>query len=117
MGTWIKKRRNELKMTQEEVTARLQLGGLDISRSAFAHWDSGRYKPPLDQPNVRHILADALELDVREMLVLAGYEVTENEEDELVVRATIIMSNLPIELKKHAFEYLKMLEKQAKVLP
>lgn len=116
MDTWIKARRKELRLTQDEVTARLQLNGLDLSRSTYGHWETGRYNPPIHDNFARQAIANSLELDVREMLLLAGYEVAENEDDEIVVRATIIMSGLPTTLKKHALEYLQLLEKQAKAV-
>ncbi len=113
MDNWIKRRRAELKLTQEQVTARLGVNGLALSRSTYGHWETGKYNPPLHDPNARQALANALELDVKEMLVIAGYEVAE-EENEVVMRIAIIASKLPEDLQRHALEYLKILEKQAK---
>lgn len=112
---WIKTRRKELHISQSELAIRLQLKGLDISQSSISNWENDIHTPPLDSSYERQLLAESLELDVQEMLLLAGYEVAKTD-NEIAIRAAIIVDNLPIDLQKHALEYLKMLEKQAKAV-
>jgi len=108
---WITRRRKELGLSQELLTNRLQLEGIEVSRAALSHWENARYNPPLEDKIFRQALAKSLELDVKELLLLAGYEIAEGE-NEMAVRAAIIVSHLPPDIQKHALDYLQMLEKQ-----
>lgn len=51
-GSNIKRVREKSKMTQEQVAARLQLGGCDITRSAYAKIEVGQ----------RHVYPDEIKL-------------------------------------------------------
>ncbi len=74
---WIRQRREELGLTQDELTARLQTEGLDISRSSLSHWEVERAKPPLGDKQSRQAIARALKLSVKDVMKRSGYDVTE----------------------------------------
>jgi len=44
LGNNIRKLRKQLKLTQEQVVARLQLQGIEISRSSYSQIERGTYK-------------------------------------------------------------------------
>lgn len=73
---WIRQRRQELSITQEELAARLQVRGQGYTRASVANWEQGRHSPPLDDSLFVQALADALQLDVPTVLHLSGFAVT-----------------------------------------
>lgn len=109
---WIRQRREELNLSQEELTARLQVAGLNISRAAVSHWEKERNHPPLDNPEARLAIAKALKLSVAEVLTLAGYVVEDEKQSEAARRAAAIIERLPADARELALEYLNMLEKR-----
>ena len=67
-GTRIRRRRKELKLSQEQLAAKLQLAGLDITPNAVSRTESGlRVVPDYEIP----FFADALGVSA---LWLLGYE-------------------------------------------
>ena len=92
--SWLSKRREHLRLSQEELVSRLQLQGLDISRATFSHWETGRYSIPLDSPEFRRALAHVLQMTVREMMVAAGYEIEDAANSEAARRAAYIVDQL-----------------------
>lgn len=71
---WIRQRREALKLSQDDLAARLQIAGLDVTRAAVSHWENGRYSSPLDTAIAIKALADALEVTIGELLAQIGYE-------------------------------------------
>ena len=59
-GNNIRKARENLKMTQEQVAAKLQIGGCDITRSALAKIEVGQ----------RHVYPDEIKL-LKEILCVS----------------------------------------------
>lgn len=112
---WLKQRRDELRLTQDELAARLQLAGLDVSRSAVSHWEKGRDNPPLSDVNARRAIADALDLTVGELLLLAGYSMEDEQATpgEAARRAALIVDKLPPAVQKAALDQLRALERLA----
>lgn len=106
-ANWISKRRDELGINQEELAARLQTSGFDISRSTLSHWENGRYNPPLHDPIFRKALADALRMNARTMLKAAGYEVADSSHSEDAERAASIIEQLPEQQRKIALGILE----------
>jgi len=68
-------------MSQEDLSARLQLAGFDIGRSTIGHWEQSRYSPPFDNPQFTKILAEILDLPVPVMLQMAGFELNITHSD------------------------------------
>lgn len=109
---WIRKRRIELDLNQEELAARLQVSGFSATRASISHWENGRHMPPLDDPNFRQSLAKALKLRESEMLERAGYQVVVSPQSEDARRAASIIDRLPEPARELALDYLQMLEKR-----
>lgn len=106
---WLKLRREELKLSQEELTRELQLAGVDISRSALSSWETGRYNPPLEDKDFRQQLAQALRLDVAEMLRRAEYEVLHGRHTNDGERAAHIVDQLTPAKREIALKILEAL--------
>ncbi len=109
---WLRKRRIELDLNQEELAARLQVSGFSASRASISHWENGRHEPPLDDAAFRQSMARALKLSVTEMLEIAGYEVTQPVQSENARRAAAIIERLPEDAQDVALDLLKSLEKR-----
>ncbi len=72
-GTRIRRRRKELKLSQEQLAAKLQLAGLDITQKAISRMETGlRVVPDYEIP----FLADALGVSI---LWLLGREAENNK--------------------------------------
>lgn len=109
---WLRSRRIELGLNQEELAARLQVSGFSATRASISHWEKGRHEPPLDDPNFRQSMAKALKLSVTEMLSMAGYEVSQPIQSENARRAAAIVERLPGDAQDVALDLLKTLEKR-----
>jgi len=83
----LRERRLALGLTQEALAVRLRKLGMDINRSALSHWEHGRYPMPVNDPASRQILAEALEVSVKELLEIAGFEVEDSHINEIAFRA------------------------------
>jgi len=83
---WLKQRRESLKITQEQLAERLSAGGMPITKAAISKWEMGKTPLPLQTPENRKLIADALELSISELLVLAGYEI----DNDMTPQARII---------------------------
>jgi transcriptional regulator with XRE-family HTH domain len=104
---WLAKRREELRLSQEDVVSRLQLQGLDIARATLSHWETERYSIPLDDPKLRQVLARILRMSIREMLQAAGYEVDDQPSTPAAKRAAFIMDQLPQDKQQLALGILE----------
>jgi transcriptional regulator with XRE-family HTH domain len=72
---WMKQRREQLGMSQSEFATLLSQQGLTIKKSAVSKWETGHTPLPLQAPENRRIIADALQISIQELLILAGYEI------------------------------------------
>lgn len=107
---WLRKRRGQVGLeTQEDLAAQLQLEGIVITRASISHWENGRNKPPLDQPEFRAALAKVLRLTQPELLRLAGYEVSKARHSDAAERAANIVDELPPEKQDLAIRLLEQL--------
>lgn len=109
---WIKRRRTELDLNQDDLAARLEIAGFSATRGSISHWENERYQPPLDDPNFRQAMAKALKLNVPEMLAMAGYEVRINPQSDAAKRGAAIIDRLPEDARNLALDYLLMLERR-----
>lgn len=109
--SWLRIRRDELDISQEELAARLQVDGIEISRSGLSAWETGRNNPPLEDDHFRRALAHALRLSVNEMLVRAGYEMLINgkQSREAEIAAAIIERMSP-DKREMAIKILEAME-------
>src|SRR5262245_31457520 len=92
---WLKTKRKELHLSQEELAAKLQVKGIEVTSGDISHWKNDRYNPRLEDPVFRKALADVLRIDVKTLLLIAGYEVTEIDHSEAAKRAAFIVDQLP----------------------
>lgn len=105
---WLKKRRRELYLNQDDLSARLQLAGFDISRQTVSHWETDRRSVPLDNPQFVEALANALELNVMELLVIAGY-IKNSKFGEDATKAAALVDSMPANRRKMAVGILEQL--------
>lgn len=109
--SWLRTYRNKLRITQEELAARLQTRGFEYSAGAISHWEKGRYKPPIHNEEFRNVLASILRITPQEMLSAAGYE-TEQEHSEAGERAATILDRLPPDKQQLALSILEQFREQ-----
>lgn len=109
---WLKQRRTELHISQDELAARLQLHGHGISRATVSHWEINRTPIPFTDIVFTQNLADALELTVEEMLLRAGYLDT-SDFSEQAYKAAAIIDAMPPERQKTALILLEQLLKES----
>jgi transcriptional regulator with XRE-family HTH domain len=111
-SAFIKQRRAKLDLSQAKLAQRLTDLGQTTSHTRVAHWESGRNKPPLEDPKFRVALAVALEIDVNDMMAELGYVVTDEHRSAEALIAAEIVDQLPAEAKQLAIDYLRVLEKR-----
>lgn len=104
---WLKQRRQELQLSQEDLVRQLQLEGADVSRSALSSWETGRYNPPLDDKQFRQALAAALRLNIAEMLRRAEYEVLHGKHSDAGERAAHLIDRMKPEDQSRAIRILE----------
>lgn len=108
---WIKTLRERASITQDELAIRLQVAGFEYTRGAINNWESERNQPPLHSAPFRQAFADALRVDVRTMLKLAGYEVDKTEHSVLAEQVAYIVDNLPPDKQQLALALVEQLAK------
>lgn len=106
---WLKQRREELQLSQEELTKLLNDKHHLLSRSAVSAWENSRSGPSLDDKDYRNYLARALQLDVTELLRRAGYEVLPSKHTNEGERAAFIVDQLPPSKRELALKLLEAL--------
>ncbi len=111
MANWLRKRRKELGLSQGDLAQKLQLDGVDISRSAISHWETGRHNIPLEREEVRKSLAGILKMDVEQILSLSGYELHKERSFKSNKIASIV-DHLPEEDQDLILEYALMIERR-----
>lgn len=94
-SNWLKTLRKKHGLKQEDLAAKLQLAGLEYSRSSVSSWENGYHRPPLEDASFRQALANILRIDVKTLLKLAGYEVATSQHSEAAERAAWIIDQLP----------------------
>jgi len=108
---WLRQSRERLNLTQDEIAARLQLAGFDFTRGTISHWENGRHELPMHDSLFRQALAEALRLDVRTMLRLAGYEIQEVYRSEAAERVAHMIDQLPPDKQELAVRLVEQLAK------
>ncbi len=106
---WLKTLRQQNRITQEDLTARLQTEGFDVSRSTIAGWEMGRNLPPLEDPMFRQALSRALRVNIRTILKLAGYEVDQESHSTWAEQAASLIDQLPPEKQELALRLVQQL--------
>jgi transcriptional regulator with XRE-family HTH domain len=104
---WLKTYRKRLRISQEDLSAQLQIHGVEVTSGAISHWENGRYNPPLHDPMFRTALANVLRVSINEMLAAAGYETETATRSEAGERAAYIIDQLPPDKQKLALGVLE----------
>lgn len=91
---WMRDRRQELRLTLEDVAQRLQLEGVSYTAASVGHWETGKRSVPMHDLAFVHALARVLKLDVPTVLRLSGYPVAARY-SELSERIASIAERLP----------------------
>jgi transcriptional regulator with XRE-family HTH domain len=110
-ASWLKTRREELNLSQDDLAARLQLAGLAVSRAAISHWETGRDNAPIQNRKSIVALADALQLTPNELLMLAGVEPDAITQSDAARYGALIIDRLPPNAQKTAVDQLRALER------
>lgn len=105
---WLKTLREQNRITQDDLTARLQTEGFDVSRSTIAGWELGK-QPPLNDPVFRQALSRALRVNIRTILKLAGYEVEQENHSIWAEQAASLIDQLPPEKQELALRLVEQL--------
>ena len=67
MQDLIREKREKLGINQGELAALLQEAGLEVTRAAISHWETGRNPSPFDQVGAILILAKVLDIELGEL--------------------------------------------------
>jgi len=105
---WLRQRREQLHLNQEELAARLQLAGFDVARASISHWETGRFKPPFNDPDFTKVFASVLKMSINSMLKQAGYEIVTDLSDN-ARQAAEIVDQLPADRQRLAIGLLEQL--------
>lgn len=108
---WIKNRREVVGISQEELAARLQRNGFDISRATVGHWEQDKYLPPLGNPQFCKVMADILLVSVKDLLAMAGYDLDEKQHSIEAERVAYLVDQLPPEKRNLAVRLVEELAK------
>ena len=68
---FLRKRRQELDLSQNDLELRLKSRGVNLSRKAISAWERSERYPQLDE-NILEALADALRWDLDQLMSLLG---------------------------------------------
>lgn len=110
-GRFLRKRREELDISQAKVADLLTELGQETSAARVGHWETGRNKPPLHDPDFRFAIAQALKMNVNEMMYSLGLEVAEEYISQEARIAAAIIDRLPETERSKAIDFLHLLEK------
>lgn len=104
--------RTRMNLSQAKLAERLSDLGQETSAARVGHWETGRNKPPIENPKFRQVLAMALEMDVNEMMNRLGFTNNDEDRSEEARYAAEIVEHLPAEAKSLAIEYLDLLKRR-----
>lgn len=105
---WLKERREALGLSQEELTARLQIEGVNVTRGSLSNWETERHKPPLDDPQFRIALSNALKMSVKEIMKRSGYDIT-LKHSEAAERGAFLIDQMDAQTQGKAVKILEAL--------
>jgi len=111
-ANWIRTRRQQLRLSQEQLATRLQIEGIDIQRAAISHWETGRHSPRVDDPKLVEALARVLQMTVREVLEsIKGYQIDTTPHTRAGQRAAYIVDRLSPDKQALALGILEEISK------
>lgn len=113
VGRLIRDRREELRLTQEDLGIAMTLHGFNVSRSTVSSWELERCHFPVRIKEARLALARALKLSEEE-IAKAGGLVVNSEFSEIALRAASIMDRLSEQHQATAITILAALEQNGR---
>jgi transcriptional regulator with XRE-family HTH domain len=111
MQNFIRERREKLGINQGELADRLREAGLEVTRAAVSHWETGRHPSPFDNVRDILILAQVLGIELSEILRSAKSELAESELSKAAQTAARIVDGLAPAAQQIALEQLRALQK------
>lgn len=112
IGEFLKQRRRDLQISQDDLATRLTLKGQPTTKASVGHWERGRNNPPVEREEFRRALAASLEIDVNEMMAVLGFVLNESSRSPEAMLAADIMDQLPKDARQLALDYLYVLERR-----
>lgn len=109
---FLRKRREALGLTQQKVADELSAKGYEASPAKVGHWETGRNKPPLNDPTFRRIMASVLQMDINQMMDDLGYIINSEDRSAEAQLAAAIVDDLPPDAQNLALDYLQLLQKR-----
>jgi len=109
---FIKRKRLDLGLSQSNLAKELSKRGQETSAARVGHWETGRNKPPLEDPRFREALSAILQMDSNQLMAELGYVIDEDERSPEALLAASIVDHLPRDAQQLALDYLKVLEKR-----
>lgn len=106
---WLRDLRKQQNMSQEDLAAKLQLGGFTYTRGSINNWENEYNAPPLHNPDFRIALAKALRINVRRLLKLAGYEVDELPHGDIAEQVAELVDQLPADKQELALRLVEQI--------
>jgi transcriptional regulator with XRE-family HTH domain len=106
---WMLNRREELKLSQEELATRLQLVGLNVSRATVSHWETGKHYPPFHDVEFINKFSQVLEISVLELFERAGYTILKPSTKTAIKRAAFLLARMSPEKEEIALKILETL--------
>ncbi len=110
-GDLIREHREKLGINQGELVERLQAAGLNVSRAAVSHWETGRNPSPLDNARDILILAEVLQINLQTILNVLVEDNTTRTYSDVTRTAARIIEELPPDARQAALEQLRSLAK------
>ena len=108
-GEFLRSRRQQLGISLSELSSRLALRGVSISKAGIQHWEGGRNDPPLEDELFRTALAMSLEMSVNELMSAIGYIKSVSDYDSNAMRAADIVSHMTPDKQAIAIDILERL--------
>lgn len=108
---FLRQRRAELQISQQELADRLSERGQETSYARVSHWETGRNQPPIELVAFRNALALSLEMTVDDLMRTLGY-ITSGNLSENAIQAAQIIERLPNDAQELALDLLHQLERR-----
>lgn len=99
LGKYIRKRRRDLNISQEDLAVRMTANGYRCAQSTVKHWESDIH-PPLDKLNFASALAKSLEVKYSD--ILQASQLTGGLSEEDLRSITELLSPLAVKLLNQA---------------
>ena len=108
MENWLKRRRKALDMTQEQLTAKLNLHGFNYTTGAISHWEQERFPVPIEKKEFLIALANILRMSEAE-IVNEVHGIRQSKHSPAGERAAQMVDKMPENRQDAALRLLETL--------